>query len=68
MISYRTLAIEPAWIGYVTYNVCRRFERNVDYLPEKTMEEPMLITQSIALFVLAGLFEIGGWYLIWSSL
>ena len=25
----------------------------------------MLITQSIALFVLAGLFEIGGGYLIW---
>ncbi|MBX3372145.1 MAG: hypothetical protein KF793_17300, partial [Nitrospira sp.] len=29
------------------------------------MREPMLITQSIALFVLAGLFEIGGGYLVW---
>ena len=25
----------------------------------------MLITQSVALFILAGLFEIGGGYLVW---
>jgi small multidrug resistance family-3 protein len=29
------------------------------------METPMVMTQSVALFLIAGLFEIGGGYLVW---
>jgi small multidrug resistance family-3 protein len=38
----------------------QRIKKNAGY-----METSMLITQSVALFLIAGLFEIGGGYLVW---